>query len=135
VWGGAGGGGGARHDGAYRFTVGQRRGLGLSGFDEPQYVTAIDGSAVHVGPRSSLQVAALEAEDCSWVAGQPPGDEVALTAQVRYRGEAVPCDIDDLGDGHIRVRFTGDLPLAVAPGQAVVLYDGDVCLGGATIAG
>lgn len=125
------------HDGAYRFTVGQRRGLGLAGFDEPQYVTGIEGATVHVGPRACLEAAAVDAHAASWVAGRPPSPDQALTAQVRYRGEALPCEVDDLGDDltgpRIRVRFTGRRPIGVAPGQAVVVYHGDVCLGGATI--
>jgi tRNA-uridine 2-sulfurtransferase len=121
-----------QHDGAYRFTVGQRRGLGLSGFDEPMYVTAIEGSTVHVGPRSLLETPALDAHDVSWVAGTPP-PSTRLGAQVRYRGEPLPAEIADLGGGRVRVAFNGQAPLGVAPGQAVVFYDGDECLGGATI--
>ncbi len=122
-----------RHDGAYRFTVGQRRGLHLGGFAEPMYVTAIEGETVHVGPRSALEVDRLEAHDVSWVAGEPPRGERKLRAQVRYRGEALPCRLDDLGGGRIAVSFTAERPVGVAPGQAVVLYEGDECLGGATI--
>ncbi|MDQ3974441.1 MAG: tRNA 2-thiouridine(34) synthase MnmA, partial [Actinomycetota bacterium] len=73
------------HDGAYRFTVGQRRGLGLGGSDEPLYVTGIDGERVHVGPRSALARPVLEAEAVSWIAGQAPA-VAGLRAQVRYRG-------------------------------------------------
>lgn len=119
------------HDGAYRFTVGQRRGLGLTGFDEPLYVTAIDGDRVHVGPRTMLEAGDVVAEHVSWVAGTPPSGPVA--AQVRYRGDALPCQLDDGGDARLRVRFNGEQPEGVAPGQAVVFYRGDECLGGATI--
>ena len=120
------------HAGAYRFTVGQRRGLGLSGFHEPMYVTGIEGSTVHVGPRDRLATSVLEADDVSWVAGQPP--RVAdLGAQVRYRGQPLPSLVSDLGGGRVRVEFTDEPPIGVAPGQAVVFYDGDECLGGATI--
>jgi tRNA-uridine 2-sulfurtransferase len=121
------------HDGAYRFTVGQRRGLGLAGFDEPLYVTDIVGNDVHVGPRSALEVEALEADRASWVAGEPPTGDRTLAAQVRYRGGALPCTLADHGGGRIRVAFPDERPVGVAPGQAVVLYDGDECLGGATI--
>ena len=120
------------HDGAYRFTVGQRRGLGLSGLGEAMYVTAIEGSTVHVGPREHLARPALEADGASWVAGTPP-ERADLAAQVRYRGAPLPCRVEDRGDGRIGVEFTDELPLGVAPGQAVVLYDGQECLGGATI--
>jgi tRNA-uridine 2-sulfurtransferase len=123
-----------RHDGAFRFTVGQRRGLGLAGQDEPLYVTAIDGETVHVGPRTALAVPGLEAEALSWVAGSPPGRGTVLTAQVRYRATPVPCAVDDLGGGRVRVSFPSEQPQAVAEGQAVVFYDGDECVGGATVA-
>jgi tRNA-uridine 2-sulfurtransferase len=120
-----------RHEGAYRFTVGQRRGLGLSGRGEPLYVTAVEGDTVRVGPRAALAVAALEARDASWVAGSPPG-AAAVSAQVRYRGTALPAELEVDGS-RVRVRFTDAPPTGVAPGQAVVFYDGAECLGGATI--
>jgi tRNA-specific 2-thiouridylase len=122
-----------RHDGAYRYTVGQRRGLHLGGFDEPMYVTAIRGDTVHVGPRSALETEDLTADRVSWVAGRPPSPDAELGAQVRYRGAPLPCAVELLDDDRVRVAFTAELPVGVAPGQAVVLYDGDECLGGATI--
>jgi len=121
-----------RHDGAYRFTVGQRRGLGLAGFDEPLYVTGIEGERVHVGPRDALERSWLEAFDVSWVGGEPPASP-EVGAQVRYRGEALPARLHERGDGRVRVEFSRERPLGIAPGQAVVFYDADECLGGATI--
>ena len=121
------------HDGAYRFTVGQRRGLGLGGHREPLYVTAIEGPDVHVGPRAALETARILAEGASWISGCRPADQATLEAQVRYRGEALPATIDDLGDGRCVVTFAAQRPLGVAPGQAVAFYTGDECLGGATI--
>ena len=120
-----------RHDGAYRFTVGQRRGLGLAGFDEALFVTAIDGDQVHVGPRTALQTAALTMTQASWVSGSPPRGDV--TAQVRYRGTPLPCQIASRDGGDYDVTFGDERPEAVAPGQAVVIYRGDECLGGGTI--
>ena len=132
------------HDGAYRFTVGQRRGLGLAGFDEPLFVTAIDGDDVHVGPRTMLESPQLTFTKASWIAGTPP-TSAGLSAQVRYRGEPLPCELDEHGDGTWQVTFTGAVPVGVAPGQAVVFYapaagrqdaaaaQDDECLGGGTI--
>ncbi len=122
-----------RHDGAYRFTVGQRRGLGMAGFDAPLYVTAVVGDRVLVGPRESLEVEEVLAENVSWVAGSPPRE--AVTAQVRYGGEALACELAAETTRRVRVTFTHDRPAGVAPGQAVVFYAGDECLGGGTITG
>jgi tRNA-specific 2-thiouridylase len=121
------------HEGAYRFTVGQRRGLGIAGHGAPLFVTAIDGDTVHVGPRDALATAEVVASGVSWVAGHPPGFR-QVGAQVRYRGAPLPATWSTDDDGCLRLRFTGERPLGVAPGQAVVCYDGDECLGGGTIA-
>ncbi len=123
------------HDGAYRFTIGQRRGLGLGGLSEPHFVTRIEGERVHVGPRSLLEISSLDALDVSWIAGRPP-EEGELRAQVRYRGEALPAQLEH-GSSGLRVHFGSMRPVGVAAGQAVVFYDGhrdQECLGGGTIA-
>jgi tRNA-uridine 2-sulfurtransferase len=121
----------ARHDGAYRFTVGQRRGLGIAGQPEPLFVTAITGDTVHVGPRADLETAGLVADGVSWVGGSPPHG-TRLAAQVRYRGEALAAEWN-LAGGRLHVTFGDERPFGVAPGQAVVLYDGVECVGGGTI--
>jgi tRNA-specific 2-thiouridylase len=123
----------AQHDGAYRYTVGQRRGLGISGQRAPLFVTAIDGDTVHVGPRDELRTAGLVAENVSWIGGPPPRG-AALAAQVRYRTDPLQADWALDEDGKLHVAFGETHPSGVAPGQAVVLYDGDECVGGATIA-
>jgi len=120
------------HDGAYRFTVGQRRGLGLAGA-APLYVTAIDGADVHVGERSTLETVALDVTGCSWIAGHAPGSDARPTAQVRSRGQALPAEVDVLDQARLRVTFPDERPLGVAAGQAVVLYSGEECLGGGTV--
>lgn len=124
------------HEGAFQFTVGQRRGLGLAGFDEPMYVTALDGDTVHVGPRANLEVDWLDAEEVSWIAGAPP-ERGEIRAQVRYRGKALPVEfteMDTLWGPRLRATFKHERPVGVAPGQAVVFYHGEECLGGGTVA-
>jgi tRNA-specific 2-thiouridylase len=107
-------------------------GAGSGSSGAARYVTAVDGDRVHVGPRSALATPALEADRLSWVAGEPSLPR-GISAQVRYRGEPLPAAVEDLGAGRVRVRFPEQAPLGVACGQAVVFYDGDECLGGATI--
>ena len=122
-----------QHDGAWRFTIGQRRGLGLSGLDEPRFVTAVEGDTVVVGRRSDLAVRALEAHGLHWISGASPTCR-SVGAQIRYRGEPLPATVDVTQGDAVQVTFTDEQPQGVAAGQAVVFYDGDECLGGATIA-
>jgi tRNA-uridine 2-sulfurtransferase len=121
-----------RHDGSFAFTIGQRRGLGIGGLDEPRFVTGIAGDVVTVGRREDLEVAALTATSVSWTVGPPGPGEEGLTAQVRYHGAALPVALDAAGD-RLGVTFTRERPSGVAPGQAVVIYRDDECLGGGTI--
>lgn len=79
-----------------------------------------------------LQCCALETEPFFWAAHAPPLP-AHLLAQIRYRQVAAPCTVTPLDGKRVRVAFAEPM-LAVAPGQAVALYDGDVCLGSATIA-
>ena len=121
------------HDGVHRFTVGQRRGLGLSS-PIPLYVVGIDAGSrsVTVGPRRALERTTLTASGVNWIAGQPPAAGARVTAQIRYRHREAPAALEPLPDARVRVTF--DSPQsAVAPGQAVVFYDGAVVIGGAWI--
>ena len=80
-----------------------------------------------------LQSTRLTSEVAHWVAGAPPADRFQCTAQTRYRQADQPCEVRVGDNGTLEVRF--DRPQrAVTPGQSVVLYDGDECLGGAVIA-
>jgi tRNA-specific 2-thiouridylase len=124
------------HDGAYAFTVGQRRGLrlGIPAADgKPRYVLDVSpvSRTVTVGPAESLDVAVVEAGAPTWCTGDAPSLPVRGLAQVRAHGEPVPC-VADVVDGRLVVRL--DVPLrGVAAGQTVVLYDDQVVLGSATI--
>ena len=123
------------HDGVHRFTVGQRKGLGLSS-PVRLYVVGIDAEqgAVTVGPREALERTDLTASGVNWIAGVPPVPATRATAQIRYRHREAAVSITPLADD--RVQATFDEPQhAVAPGQAVVFYDGEVVLGGGWIEG
>ncbi|HTY72021.1 MAG TPA: tRNA 2-thiouridine(34) synthase MnmA [Actinomycetes bacterium] len=120
------------HDGAYAFTVGQRRGLRVTSDGRPRYVLSISPvtRTVTVGPRADLAVGALHGVAARWFA--PPGPALECTAQVRAHGEQVPAAARPVTDG---VVVSLSRPLyGVAPGQAVVLYAGSRVLGSATIA-
>jgi tRNA-specific 2-thiouridylase len=126
------------HDGIHRFTIGQRKGLGLTAVSlaatgVPMYVLALNPAErqVTVGPKTSLERTTLTASEVNWIVERPAGSLV-VTAQIRHRHQAAPATVCATGDGHARVIF--DAPqVAVAPGQAVVFYDRDVVLGGGWI--
>jgi tRNA-specific 2-thiouridylase len=123
------------HGGIIRYTVGQRRGLGLPA-SEPLYVIGIDSerNAVTVGPRSALEREGLFADRANWLVPEPPGPGTRADVQIRYHHAAVPASLWPRPDGGVEVRF--DSPqAAVTPGQLAVFYDGDRVLGGATIGG
>jgi len=128
-----------RHGGAYGFTVGQRRGLGLDrpGGD-PRYVLSIEPVAgtVTVGPGSLLDVGAVTGSRPVWTAGAPPAESFRCLAQLRAHAPPVPALVSVGADhvaGGVDVRLD-DPVRGVATGQAVVLYDGDTVLGSATVA-
>jgi tRNA-specific 2-thiouridylase len=123
----------ARHGGAAAYTIGQRRGLGVSG-PEPSYVLEVDAAQnrVVVGPGELLARRGLVADRASWVAGEPPVDgPFEAEVRIRYRGEDVPAVIEPLGDAW-RAEFRTP-QRAVAPGQSAVIYRGDELLGGGRI--
>jgi len=124
------------HMGLMYYTIGQRQGLGIGGEGLPWYVCAKDLPANrlivvqgHEHPR--LQALALVASDLSWVAGEPPLPDRAHAAKTRYRQADAPCHLSATPDG-VEVAF--DAPQwAITPGQSVVIYEGEVCLGGGVI--
>jgi tRNA-specific 2-thiouridylase len=122
-----------RHDGTFRYTVGQRRGIGVSN-GERTYVVDVEPRAnrVVVGPGELLARRGLLADRVSWVVGDPPSEgPFEAEVRIRYRGDDVPSVIEP-GRGHTRVEFR--VPQrAVAPGQSVVFYRGDELLGGGRI--
>ena len=123
------------HDGAYAFTVGQRRGLGLTvpaPGGEPRYVLDISpvSGTVTVGAAEDLDIEGLVASDPVWCGAQPALPFVGV-AQLRAHGDVHACTADVV-DGSVVVTFA-DRPRGIAPGQTVVLYDGTRVVGSATI--
>lgn len=124
------------HRGLARYTLGQRRGLGVAA-GAPRYVVAKDAArnALVVGPASSLDGTTVSARDWHWVAGAPPpGDSWRVKIQARYRADAIGATLEPGPDGTATCVL--DAPVrAATPGQALVAYREDVCLGGGVIAG
>lgn len=130
------------HPGVFYFTLGQREGLQIGGVRgraaAPWYVVGKDvaSNVLYVDQDTAspyLQSTVLWSEGAHWVAGNPPADDFECTAQTRYRQADEPCRVKVMGDGALEVVFSNP-QRAVTPGQSVVLYQGDVCLGGAVIA-
>lgn len=122
-----------RHSGTERYTVGQRRGLGVSAA-EPLYVVAISAkdNRVVLGPESELYSDELTARELSFAVPVEINKPLECKAKIRYRHTEQSATAVIADDGNMTVKFA--LPQrAITPGQAVVLYDGDTVLGGGTI--
>ena len=124
-----------RHSGTHRYTIGQRRGLGIA-WKEPLYVQAIDAGKerVVVGEAEGLFAPGLRACDLNWVVA-PEGDSVQTTCKIRYRQQPVECSVTfSSGAGCGEVRFS-EPQKSVTPGQSVVFYQGEELMGGGRIVG
>lgn len=121
------------HRGLARYTVGQRRGLGLRG-GRPQYVVAIDPgrNALVVGDEAAVRCPELTAGEVNWIAIPALEEERLAGVRVRHASQDLPAWIAPEEGGRVRVRFLA-WPRAAAPGQAVAFYDGEVVLGGGVI--
>jgi len=129
------------HAGLAYYTLGQRQGLGIGGVrgfsEDPWYVLHkdLDYNVLFVGQGHDhpwLHATTVLARRLSWVSGQAPAPGRALTAKVRYRQADQPCTVQVSEDDRLVLRFSTP-QRAVTPGQSVVLYDGDDCLGGGVI--
>ena len=122
-----------RHEGLPLYTIGQRKGLGVAA-GQPLYVTRLDiaRNAVVVGPSAALERVTLEASGVTFVGGGWPAAPFECLAQIRSHAEPVAARVTPGEQGSIRVAFARP-QRAVTPGQAVVLYDGEVVLGGGRI--
>ncbi|TDP76535.1 tRNA (5-methylaminomethyl-2-thiouridylate)-methyltransferase [Bradymonas sediminis] len=122
------------HDGIHNFTVGQRRGLGVS-YNEPLFVHSIrpsDGTVV-VGPKGSAFSTALVADRCNWLSFERPPRSFECTVKTRYHASPVPAMVTVGDDPTIATVEFLDPQGAVSPGQAAVFYRGDEVLGGGWI--
>ena len=121
-----------RHQGTYRYTIGQRRGLGLS-WPQPLYVVAIDAAnrQVVVGEKRHLAVAGCLVENVNWMISVP-GQPLDAACRIRYRHREVPARITVRDDDSVQVDFQ-EPQNGVTPGQAAVFYQGDQVLGGGWI--
>ncbi len=121
-----------RHRGTYRYTIGQRRGLGIA-WPQPLYVVGIDAGRkrVLVGEEKCLATAELTVHGVNWT-GRVPAAPLQAACRIRYRQQEVPATLTPLPDGRARVNFA-EPQRGVTPGQAAVFYDGERVLGGGWI--
>ncbi len=122
------------HDGIAFYTIGQRKRINI-GSAIPLYVVDIDASSntVVVGNDDDLKVSGLEADDINCIAVESMADVDRVTAKVRYNMRAVPATVTR-GSSADKIQLVFDEPQrAVTPGQSLVMYDGDIVVGGATI--
>jgi len=122
-----------QHDGLYNYTIGQRKGLGIS-WAEPLYVIAKDAAsnALIVGTRDELGKDTFSAKQINWIAGKPPVEPFTAEVKIRYKAEPMTATVHPEGDD--RARFALDHPLPdVTPGQGAVIYDGDRVVGSGII--
>ena len=122
-----------RHRGMECYTIGQRKGLGVSA-NAPLYVLGKDPdrNAVILGEDNRLYTRELTAERVNWLSVPEPDRPLSVTAKTRYSQREAAATVEPLPGGRIRMVFT-EPQRAVTPGQAVVFYDGDLVLGGGTI--
>ena len=122
-----------RHRGQAAYTLGQRRGLGVSA-DRPLYVVGKDPAAnrVTLGDEAALFCRSLRAEQCNWVSLPCPGGPLQVTAKTRYSQREAEAEVRPLSEGVVEVIFR-EPQRAITPGQSVVLYRDDLVLGGGII--
>ena len=122
-----------RHDGVHNFTIGQRKGLGLTA-GKPLYVVSLDreNNRVVVGEDDSLRTSNCEIENLNWVSCEKPARPLRANVKIRHKHEPAGATVEPLSSGGARIQF--DAPQrAITPGQAAVFYDGDRVLGGGWI--
>jgi tRNA-specific 2-thiouridylase len=129
-----------QHTGLMYYTIGQRQGLGIggtkNGSEDPWYVAKKDLQRnvliVAQGDHPALYETGLRASQCHWISGTPPASDVTLRCKIRYRQDDQACQMTVTASDSLTVTFP-EPQRAVTPGQSIVFYQGDICLGGAII--
>jgi len=123
------------HGGIVRYTIGQRRGIGVGGQEDPLYVVKLDPAKKHVivGPRAALDCAAIEVKELNWLGEDIPEGGMDVDVKIRSTRPPVAATLVRTGGDTGRVIFR-DGESGVSPGQAAVFYDGTRVLGGSWIA-
>ncbi len=121
------------HTGLSNYTIGQRRGIGISA-PEALYVVEkqIESNTLVVGKHSALGRKVFTTEPIDWIAGYPPDPSMPLVVRVRYKAVEVPTTIDIKEDGSVEVHLSNAVA-DITPGQSAVFYSGEICLGGGII--
>ena len=121
------------HSGYWKYTIGQRRGLGISS-TAPLYVVGIDAchNRVVLGHAEAVRHHQLLADNFNWVSVEEPKGPIACQVKVRSVQQPADCTLEPLGNGRWAAHFPDGI-YAVAPGQAAVFYQGDLLLGGGFI--
>jgi tRNA-specific 2-thiouridylase len=122
-----------RHNGVHNFTIGQRKGLGLAA-GKPLYVLAIEPETnrVIVGDDDTLRTTAFEVEGVNWMSIAEPSQLISASVKIRHKHEPAPAIVETLPESRARITFASP-QRAVTPGQAAVIYSGEVVLAGSWI--
>lgn len=121
------------HNGIIRYTIGQRKGLGISA-EKPLYVCRLcpEDNTVILGDNNDLFYNTVYVNEFNWISGEAPQGSISCSAKIRYRQPEQPVTVYPQYDESVKIVF--DTPQrAITPGQSAVLYDGDIVLGGGTI--
>ncbi|HEC23578.1 MAG TPA: tRNA 2-thiouridine(34) synthase MnmA [Chloroflexi bacterium] len=121
------------HRGLPAYTIGQRKGLGIS-WAEPLYVIEkkVATNTLIVGTRAELGRERLHAGEMNWIAGGPPEGTIRAEVKIRYKARFIPAHVTPIGETEADIRLEEPLP-DITPGQGVVIYDGELVLGGGII--
>ena len=124
----------AKHNGIWGYTIGKRKGLGISGFPVPMYVVDINASKnqVIIGPKEALYKNRLTAQNVSWISGAAPATEFDCEIKIRNLHMPAKAHVRVLEDKRIEAIFE-EPQLSITAGQSAVMYDGDIVLGGGMI--